>query len=135
MLIWRVHCWIILWINKLIEEFGVYGITTKFVQHLNEWSFISFHTDLCEHTAHREGATWSAYNEIYSANSLNVVIRLTTDNRRVSNRLLSWSWQISYYLDLKIVLPHICQILRFMNKTPPKSIMLIGSEHIIVPHT
>ena len=34
-------------------------------------------------------------------------------------------------LDPKIVLPHICQILRLMNKTPPQSIMFTGLEHVV----
>ena len=46
----------------------------------------------------------------------------------LDNRRISW-WQIGITLfkrlDPKIVPPHRCQILRFMNNTPPQS----GSEH------
>ena len=34
--------------------------------------------------------------------------------------------------DLKIMLPHRCQILRLMNNTPPQSIMPTGSEYVVV---
>ena len=36
-------------------------------------------------------------------------------------------------LDPKIVLPHRCQILRLMNKTPPQSTMPTGSEQVVGP--
>ena len=36
-------------------------------------------------------------------------------------------------LDPEIVLPHICQILRLKNKTPPQSTMATESENIVDP--
>ena len=82
---------------------------------------------------YREGNTWkrNAYNDIYSGNSLSVPIYLTTALITDGSQWRQIGITFIKRLDPKIVLPHICQILRLMNKTPPQSIMPTGSEHVV----
>ena len=86
---------------------------------MNEWLFIPIH--ICERTG-RELATWkrNAFNEIYSGNSLSVCICLTT--AKITDGSHRWQICITFIkrLDSKTVVPHRCQILRLMNKTPPQ---------------
>ena len=81
----------------------------------------------------RVGATFKrkAYNEIYKGNSSNVCICI-----HIYDNLNNWriSLMVDRCLDSNIVLPHICQIMRLMNKTPPLSMMPTGTEHVFGPH-
>ena len=74
-----------------------------------------------------------AYKEIYSGNSLNVFVCLTT--AWITDGSHRWQIGITFikHIDPKIVLPHRCRILRFMHKTPPQSTMPTGLEHVVGP--
>ena len=73
----------------------------------------------------------NAYNKIYSGNSFNVCLYLTT--AEIADGSHWWQMGITFIkrLDLKVVLPHRCQVPRLMIKTPPQSIMLTWSEHVV----
>ena len=60
----------------------------------------------------------NAYEEIHSGNPLNVFICLTT---ALTTDGSHWCIIFTKFLDPKSVLPHIYQILRHMNKTPPRA--------------
>ena len=114
--------------------------------HVNEWPAIPIHTDMCDHTG--KEPHWSVilitrFTRIspWMYFSFNVFL---LECMHIFNDSLDTTvgshWQqivISFIkrLDLKIVLPHRCQILRYMNTIPtPLSSIIIGSDHVVGNH-
>ena len=75
--------------------------------HVNEWSVIPIHTDMCERVMKH-----NAYSDKYSGSSLHLCICLTTV--WMFNRFHLWQVSIPYSkrLEPKIVLPHRCPEIR-----------------------